>query len=194
MPAFSNEVIELECRMTQYQEDTRDEVLAKAEKLQRDGWESYLNPWSRRNYKYLLNFCSFILLKSEFPEYAIKHGIWLNSNKEMCKRVSDSLSSRRKMNRRMFLEKCGMILLTNISWHCSDWGQIGEEVRGKDDSGRAQMRPSIYVCNSIRYVYLLILISLHLVTKRDSFVFFVTSVLIFEIVWVRFPLIYIWDF
>ncbi|XP_050226055.1 phosphoribosylaminoimidazole carboxylase, chloroplastic isoform X2 [Mercurialis annua] len=31
-------------RMTQYQEDTRDEVMKKAEKLQRDGWESYLNP------------------------------------------------------------------------------------------------------------------------------------------------------
>ncbi|XP_017192064.2 phosphoribosylaminoimidazole carboxylase, chloroplastic-like isoform X3 [Malus domestica] len=35
---------DLVSRMTQYQEDTRDEVLTKAEKLQRDGWESYLNP------------------------------------------------------------------------------------------------------------------------------------------------------
>ncbi|PQP93276.1 phosphoribosylaminoimidazole carboxylase chloroplastic isoform X1 [Prunus yedoensis var. nudiflora] len=31
-------------RMSQYQEDTRNEVLTKAEKLQKDGWESYLNP------------------------------------------------------------------------------------------------------------------------------------------------------
>ncbi|TQE02210.1 hypothetical protein C1H46_012211 [Malus baccata] len=35
---------DLVSRMTQYQEDTRDEVLTKAEKLQKDGWESYLNP------------------------------------------------------------------------------------------------------------------------------------------------------
>ncbi|XP_068341318.1 phosphoribosylaminoimidazole carboxylase, chloroplastic-like isoform X1 [Pyrus communis] len=35
---------DLVSRMTQYQEDTRDEVLTKAEKLQREGWESYLNP------------------------------------------------------------------------------------------------------------------------------------------------------
>ncbi|KAF2314561.1 hypothetical protein GH714_027588 [Hevea brasiliensis] len=35
---------DLLARMSQYQEDTRDEVLKKAEKLQRDGWESYLNP------------------------------------------------------------------------------------------------------------------------------------------------------
>ncbi|XWS42535.1 hypothetical protein CRYUN_Cryun16bG0022700 [Craigia yunnanensis] len=31
-------------RMSQYQEDTRDDVLKKAEKLQKDGWEAYLNP------------------------------------------------------------------------------------------------------------------------------------------------------
>ncbi|XWS58377.1 hypothetical protein CRYUN_Cryun08bG0029000 [Craigia yunnanensis] len=31
-------------RMSQYQEDTRDDVLTKAEKLQKDGWEAYLNP------------------------------------------------------------------------------------------------------------------------------------------------------
>ena len=30
--------------MSQYQEDTKDEVLVKAEKLQKDDWESYLNP------------------------------------------------------------------------------------------------------------------------------------------------------
>jgi phosphoribosylaminoimidazole carboxylase len=30
--------------MSQYQEDTRDDVLKKAEKLQTDGWETYLNP------------------------------------------------------------------------------------------------------------------------------------------------------
>ncbi|KDP23690.1 hypothetical protein JCGZ_23523 [Jatropha curcas] len=35
---------DLLARMSQYQEDTRDEVLKKAEKLQNDGWESYLNP------------------------------------------------------------------------------------------------------------------------------------------------------
>ncbi|KAB2621402.1 phosphoribosylaminoimidazole carboxylase [Pyrus ussuriensis x Pyrus communis] len=35
---------DLVSRMSQYQEDTRDEVLTKAEKLQKDGWESYLNP------------------------------------------------------------------------------------------------------------------------------------------------------
>ncbi|KAJ9153331.1 hypothetical protein P3X46_026779 [Hevea brasiliensis] len=35
---------DLLARMSQYQEDTRDEVLKKAEKLQCDGWESYLNP------------------------------------------------------------------------------------------------------------------------------------------------------
>ena len=28
----------------QYQEDTRNDVLRKAEKLEKDGWESYLNP------------------------------------------------------------------------------------------------------------------------------------------------------
>jgi phosphoribosylaminoimidazole carboxylase len=32
------------CRMSQYQEDTRNGVLTKAEKLEKDGWESYLNP------------------------------------------------------------------------------------------------------------------------------------------------------
>ena len=32
------------CRMSQYQEDTKDDVLVKAEKLEKDGWESYLNP------------------------------------------------------------------------------------------------------------------------------------------------------
>ncbi|XP_056169439.1 phosphoribosylaminoimidazole carboxylase, chloroplastic isoform X6 [Syzygium oleosum] len=31
-------------RMSQYQEDTKEDVLTKAEKLQREGWESYLNP------------------------------------------------------------------------------------------------------------------------------------------------------
>jgi len=30
--------------MSQYQEDTRNGVLTKAEKLEKDGWESYLNP------------------------------------------------------------------------------------------------------------------------------------------------------
>ncbi|XWS57723.1 hypothetical protein CRYUN_Cryun09bG0197800 [Craigia yunnanensis] len=35
---------DLLARMSQYQEDTRDDVLTKAEKLQKDGWESYLNP------------------------------------------------------------------------------------------------------------------------------------------------------
>ncbi|KAF3950766.1 hypothetical protein CMV_023518 [Castanea mollissima] len=29
--------------MNQYQEDTRNDVLRKAEKLEKDGWESYLN-------------------------------------------------------------------------------------------------------------------------------------------------------
>lgn len=31
-------------RMSQYQEDTKEDVLTRAEKLQREGWESYLNP------------------------------------------------------------------------------------------------------------------------------------------------------
>ncbi|XVF06356.1 hypothetical protein REPUB_Repub06bG0041100 [Reevesia pubescens] len=31
-------------RMSQYQEDARDDVFTKAEKLQKDGWEAYLNP------------------------------------------------------------------------------------------------------------------------------------------------------
>lgn len=31
------------CRMSQYQEDTRNDVLTKAEKLEKEGWESYLN-------------------------------------------------------------------------------------------------------------------------------------------------------
>lgn len=31
------------CRMQQYMEDMRDDVLTKEEKLQKDGWESYLN-------------------------------------------------------------------------------------------------------------------------------------------------------
>ncbi|CAI0433965.1 unnamed protein product [Linum tenue] len=35
---------DLLARMSQYQEDTREEVLRKAEKLQSQGWESYLNP------------------------------------------------------------------------------------------------------------------------------------------------------
>ncbi|KAL5768200.1 hypothetical protein ACOSQ2_014983 [Xanthoceras sorbifolium] len=35
---------DLVARMSQYLEDTRDEVMTKAEKLQKDGWESYLNP------------------------------------------------------------------------------------------------------------------------------------------------------
>ncbi|XP_024927044.2 phosphoribosylaminoimidazole carboxylase, chloroplastic isoform X2 [Ziziphus jujuba] len=34
----------LRARMSQYLEDMRDEVLVKAEKLERNGWESYLNP------------------------------------------------------------------------------------------------------------------------------------------------------
>uniref|UniRef100_A0A2P2KDT4 phosphoribosylaminoimidazole carboxylase n=1 Tax=Rhizophora mucronata TaxID=61149 RepID=A0A2P2KDT4_RHIMU len=35
---------DLLARMSQYQEDTRNEVMEKAEKLQVDGWESYLSP------------------------------------------------------------------------------------------------------------------------------------------------------
>ncbi|KAG5224048.1 phosphoribosylaminoimidazole carboxylase [Salix suchowensis] len=35
---------DLLARMSQYQEDTRDDVMKKAEKLQTDGWETYLNP------------------------------------------------------------------------------------------------------------------------------------------------------
>uniref|UniRef100_A0A2N9ELJ0 phosphoribosylaminoimidazole carboxylase n=1 Tax=Fagus sylvatica TaxID=28930 RepID=A0A2N9ELJ0_FAGSY len=35
---------DLLARMSQYQEDTRNDVLTKAEKLEKDGWESYLNP------------------------------------------------------------------------------------------------------------------------------------------------------
>ncbi|KAK3200694.1 hypothetical protein Dsin_024109 [Dipteronia sinensis] len=35
---------DLVARMSQYLEDTRDDVLTKADKLQKDGWESYLNP------------------------------------------------------------------------------------------------------------------------------------------------------
>ncbi|KAM4091834.1 hypothetical protein ACJW30_09G165900 [Castanea mollissima] len=35
---------DLLARMSQYQEDTRNDVLRKAEKLKKDGWESYLNP------------------------------------------------------------------------------------------------------------------------------------------------------
>ncbi|WCJ43853.1 phosphoribosylaminoimidazole carboxylase putative / AIR carboxylase putative [Euphorbia peplus] len=35
---------DLLARMSQYQDDTRDEVLKKADKLESDGWESYLNP------------------------------------------------------------------------------------------------------------------------------------------------------
>ncbi|ESR37213.1 AIR carboxylase [Citrus sinensis] len=34
---------DLRARMQQYMEDMRDDVLTKAEKLQKDGWESYLN-------------------------------------------------------------------------------------------------------------------------------------------------------
>ncbi|MFQ6635037.1 hypothetical protein Gotur_012414, partial [Gossypium turneri] len=34
---------DLLARMNQYQEDTRDYVLTKAEKLRKDGWEAYLN-------------------------------------------------------------------------------------------------------------------------------------------------------
>ena len=30
--------------MSQYLEDIKDDVLTKAEKLEKDGWESYLNP------------------------------------------------------------------------------------------------------------------------------------------------------
>ncbi|CAN1247101.1 Phosphoribosylaminoimidazole carboxylase, chloroplastic (Fragment) [Linum grandiflorum] len=35
---------DLLARMSQYQEDARNEVLKKAEKLESEGWESYLNP------------------------------------------------------------------------------------------------------------------------------------------------------
>ncbi|GMH13209.1 hypothetical protein Nepgr_015050 [Nepenthes gracilis] len=35
---------ELHARMAQYMEDTKDDVIVKAEKLERDGWEAYLNP------------------------------------------------------------------------------------------------------------------------------------------------------
>ncbi|KAK9996838.1 hypothetical protein SO802_021524 [Lithocarpus litseifolius] len=35
---------DLLARMSRYQEDTRNDVLRKAEKLEKDGWESYLNP------------------------------------------------------------------------------------------------------------------------------------------------------
>ncbi|XP_024025146.1 phosphoribosylaminoimidazole carboxylase, chloroplastic isoform X2 [Morus notabilis] len=35
---------DLVARMSQYQEDTRSDVLLKADKLEKDGWESYLNP------------------------------------------------------------------------------------------------------------------------------------------------------
>ncbi|KAM7251537.1 hypothetical protein ACFE04_023420 [Oxalis oulophora] len=35
---------DLLARMAQYLEDTRDEVLVKADKLQKEGWESYLSP------------------------------------------------------------------------------------------------------------------------------------------------------
>ncbi|KAM3705241.1 hypothetical protein ACJW31_03G065900 [Castanea mollissima] len=35
---------DLLARMSPYQEDTRNDVLRKAEKLEKDGWESYLNP------------------------------------------------------------------------------------------------------------------------------------------------------
>ncbi|CAN1131994.1 Phosphoribosylaminoimidazole carboxylase, chloroplastic (Fragment) [Linum perenne] len=35
---------DLLARMSQYQDDTRNEVLKKAEKLESEGWESYLNP------------------------------------------------------------------------------------------------------------------------------------------------------
>ncbi|XP_057971546.1 phosphoribosylaminoimidazole carboxylase, chloroplastic [Malania oleifera] len=35
---------DLQARMSQYLEDTKDDVLLKAEKLQNDGWETYLNP------------------------------------------------------------------------------------------------------------------------------------------------------
>ncbi|XP_041022031.1 phosphoribosylaminoimidazole carboxylase, chloroplastic-like isoform X1 [Juglans microcarpa x Juglans regia] len=36
--------VDLLARMSQYQEDTKNDVLKKAEKLEKDGWESYLNP------------------------------------------------------------------------------------------------------------------------------------------------------
>ncbi|KAI8031605.1 hypothetical protein LOK49_LG01G00229 [Camellia lanceoleosa] len=35
---------DLQARMSQYQEDTKNDVLVKAEKLEKDGWETYLNP------------------------------------------------------------------------------------------------------------------------------------------------------
>lgn len=31
------------CRMSQYLEDTKDDVLKKGKKLENDGWEAYLN-------------------------------------------------------------------------------------------------------------------------------------------------------
>ncbi|GAB4855377.1 hypothetical protein Ancab_024000 [Ancistrocladus abbreviatus] len=36
--------LELQSRMAQYLEDTKDEVLVKAERLEKDGWEAYLTP------------------------------------------------------------------------------------------------------------------------------------------------------
>ncbi|KAK9292380.1 hypothetical protein L1049_020347 [Liquidambar formosana] len=35
---------DLQARMIQYQEDAKDDVLTKSEKLEKEGWESYLNP------------------------------------------------------------------------------------------------------------------------------------------------------
>lgn len=35
---------DLQARMSQYLEDTKNDVLVKAEKLEKDGWETYLNP------------------------------------------------------------------------------------------------------------------------------------------------------
>ncbi|KAK6163955.1 hypothetical protein DH2020_000819 [Rehmannia glutinosa] len=35
--------IDLQARMAQYQEDRRDEVLVKDDKLEKGGWEDYLN-------------------------------------------------------------------------------------------------------------------------------------------------------
>lgn len=34
---------DLQARMSQYLEDTKNDVLVKAEKLEKDGWETYLN-------------------------------------------------------------------------------------------------------------------------------------------------------
>ncbi|CAL5406967.1 unnamed protein product [Camellia sinensis] len=35
--------VDLQARMSQYLEETKNDVLMKAEKLEKDGWESYFN-------------------------------------------------------------------------------------------------------------------------------------------------------